>query len=109
MDSTIDPMMDASWLDASLPTLADIDLAPEGEAEVARFTAWAVALASQHKTKRAIREAMRKREDPNGSPTKKISVRIPRPVLDLLRRRAAECGLPYQTLANVLIAEGLTR
>lgn len=38
--------------------------------------------------------------------TEKISIRIPRPILALIKEQATQRGLPYQTYINMMLSEG---
>lgn len=96
-----DLMLDTSWLDDAMPDIPD--LAPEDAAMVERVVARAMAM------KNAKPKPTRKREDPAGSPSEKISIRIPRSLLDLLREQAALAGMPYQTFIKTMLHEVAVR
>ena len=96
-----DDLFDASWLDDTMPDIPD--LAPEEAAMVERVVARAMAM------KNAKPKPTRKRGDPTGSPSEKISIRIPRPLLGLLREQAALAGMPYQTFIKTMLHDQATR
>lgn len=58
--------------------------------------------------KAKLRASRRKKEDLAAGPSQKISIRIPRFILDLLKQQAQLRGLPYQTYINILLYEGAT-
>ena len=96
-----DMMLDTSWLDNTMPDIPD--LAPEEAAMVERVVARAMAM------KNAKPKPTRKREDPTGSPSEKISIRIPRALLGLLREQAALAGMPYQTFIKTMLHDVAAR
>lgn len=96
-----DLMQDTSWLDDAMPDIPD--LTPEDAAMVDRVVARAVAM------KNAKPKPMRKKEDPAASPSEKISIRMPRPLLTLLREQAALAGMPYQTFIKTVLHDQATR
>lgn len=51
----------------------------------------------------------RKPENPNHGPSKRVCIRIPRPLLDLLKEQAERAGMKYQTYINAMLYEGVTR
>ncbi len=59
--------------------------------------------------KAQLRASRRKKEDPTTGPSEKISIRIPRGLLGLLRERAALAGMPYQTFINTMLHDQATR
>lgn len=50
-----------------------------------------------------LRMPRRKKEDATAGPSEKISIRIPRPLLSLIREQAALAGMPYQTLIKSML------
>lgn len=96
-----DDLFDASWLDDTMPDIPE--LAPEDAAMLERVVAYAVA---QHKAKP---KRVRKKEAPAASPSEKISIRIPRPLLGLLREQAALAGMPYQTFIKTMLHDQAVR
>jgi predicted DNA binding CopG/RHH family protein len=90
-----DDVFDTSWLDDTIPDMPK--LTPEEQAETWRF----VALAAMRKN--AEPKPPRKREDPDTGPSKKISIRVLRPILDLLKEQAAARGMGYQTYMNMML------
>lgn len=97
-------LFDAAWLDDA--PLEIPEMTAEDEAMVAKLMA---ASKADIETKAKLRALRRKKEDLAAGPSQKISIRIPRPILDLLKTQAALRGLPYQTYLNHLIYEGATR
>lgn len=108
MDSTpdigiTDDMHDTGWLDDALAPVLSLELSPEDEAEIERFVAYATM------RKDAKPKPQRKREDNASGLSKKISIRIARSLLDLLKEQAAILGIPYQTYMNLLLHDAATR
>lgn len=99
-----DNLLDASWLPDTMPDIPDPS--PEEAALVTALMDQAKALMAAKATQRALR---RKKEDPTGSPSEKISIRIPRPLLGLLREQAALAGMPYQTFIKIMLHDQATR
>lgn len=93
-----DLMQDTSWLDETMPDIPDPS--PEEAAMVATLMDQAKASMAAKAKLRALR---RKKEDPTCSPSEKISIRIPRPLLGLLREQAALAGMPYQTFIKTML------
>lgn len=96
-----DNLFDTSWLDDTMPEIPD--LAPEDAAMVDRIVARAMAMQN------AKPKPRRKKEDPAGSPSEKISIRLPRALLGLLREQAALAGMPYQTFIKTMLHDQATR
>lgn len=102
MDTTtpIDPFGDTSWLDTSFPTLPE--LSPEMKATID-------ALESYVTTKvKGKPKPIPKKEDQATGPSQKISIRLPKPLLELLRKQAALAGMPYQTFIKALLHNAIT-
>lgn len=99
-----DDLLDISWLDEDMPEIPDSS--PEEVAIVATLMDQAKALMT---AKAKLRALKRKKEDLSAGPSKKISIRIPHPVLDLLKAQAAMRGVPYQTYLNHLLLTAATR
>lgn len=99
-----DDLFDTSWLDDAMPDIPE--LPPEDAAMVAAMMEQAKAEMAAKAKLRALR---RKKEDLAAGPSEKISIRIPRPILDLLKAQAALRGLPYQTYLNHLLLTAATR
>lgn len=99
-----DDLFDASWLPDTMPDI------PEPLPEEAAMIA---TLMDQTKTlmaaKAKLRASRRKKEDPTAGPSEKISIRIPRAILDLVKAQAGLRGLGYQTHLNHLILEGVMK
>lgn len=93
-----DDLFDTSWLPESMPEIPDAS--PEDAAMVAALMEEAKASMAAKAKLRALR---RKKEDPASSPSEKISIRIPRALLGLLREQAALAGMPYQTLIKAIL------
>jgi predicted DNA binding CopG/RHH family protein len=49
------------------------------------------------------RASQRKKKESATSPSQKISIRLPKPLLDLLREQAAQYGTPYQTFIKTIL------
>lgn len=96
-----DDLFNTSWLPESMPEIPDAS--PEEAAMLAALMDQAKASMAAKAKLRALR---RKKEDLTAGPSQKISIRIPRAILDLLKAQAALRGLPYQTYLNHLIYEG---
>lgn len=103
MDTTIpiDPFGDTSWLDTSFPTLPE--LAPDMRATIDALEAY-VATKVKGKPK-----SMPKKEDQSTGPSQKISIRLPKPLLELLRKQAALAGMPYQTFIKTMLHDHVSR
>lgn len=99
-----DDLFDSSWLDENMLDIPE--LPPE---ELAMIEAMMEQTKAEMAAKAKLRALRRKKEDLAAGPSKKISIRIPRPILDLLKTQAALRGLPYQTYLNHLIYEGATK
>lgn len=99
-----DDLFDTSWLPETMPEIPDPS--PEEAAMVATLMDQAKALMAAKAKLRALR---RKKEDPTAGPSEKISIRIPRAILDLVKAQAGLRGLGYQTHLNHLILEGVRR
>lgn len=99
-----DDLFDASWLHDTMPEIPDPS--PEEAAMVATLMDQAKASMAAKAKQRALR---RKKEDPTGSPSEKISIRIPRPLLGLLREQAALVGMPYQRFIKTMLHDVATR
>lgn len=100
---TTDDLFDASWLPDTMPDIPDPS--PEEAAMVATLMDQAKDLMAAKAKQRALR---RKKEDPTGSPSEKISIRIPRALLGLLREQAALAGMPYQTFIKTKLHNAAT-
>jgi len=99
-----DDLFDTSWLPDTMPEIPDPS--PEDAAMVAALMEEAKALMA---AKAKLRASRRKKEDPASSPSEKISIRIPRALLGLLREQAALAGMPYQTFINTMLHDQATR
>lgn len=100
-----DYLDDSSWLDtSSMPEMPD--LSPEDEAMVALVQKAAQKLVAE---KANIRASRRKKEEPASSPSQKITIRLPKPLLDLLRKQAAKYGMPYQTFIRTILHDAVRR
>jgi predicted DNA binding CopG/RHH family protein len=99
-----DDLFDISWLDEAMPDIPE--LPPE---DVAMVEAMMEQAKAERVAKAKLRGLRRKKEDLAAGPSQKITIRIPRPILDLLKTQAALRGLPYQTYLNHLIYQGATR
>jgi len=99
-----DDLFDASWLPDTMPDIPDPS--PEEAAMVAALMDEAKASMAAKAKLRALR---RKKEDPASSPSEKISIRIPRALLGLLRKQAALAGMPYQTFINTVLHDQATK
>lgn len=95
---TTDDLFDTSWLPDTMPEIPDPS--PEEAAMVATLMDQAKATMGANAKQRALR---RKKEDPISSPSEKISIRIPRALLGLLREQAALAGMPYQTFIKAML------
>lgn len=105
MDTLIsDDLFDTSWLDDAMPDIPE--LAPE---EVAMVEAMMEQAKAEMAAKAKLRALRRKKEDLAAGPSQKITIRIPRVILDLLKTQAALRGLPYQTHLNHLLLTAATR
>lgn len=98
-----DDLFDTSWLDETMPDIPE--LPPEDAAMVEAMMEKAKAGMAAKANLRALK---RKKEDLAAGPSQKISIRIPRPILDLLKTQAALRGLPYQTYLNHLLLNAVT-
>lgn len=96
-------MIDTSWLDDTMPEIPDPS--PEEAVMVATLMDQAKALMAAKAHQRASR---RKKEDPTTGPSEKISIRIPRALLGLLREQAALAGMPYQTFLKTMLHNAAT-
>lgn len=93
-----DDLFDTSWLPDTMPDIPAPS--PEEAAMVAILMDQAKDLMAAKGKQRALR---RKNEGPTGSPSEKISIRIPRALLGLLREQAALAGMPYQTFIKAML------
>lgn len=89
-----------------LEPMEAIELTPDEEALVSSLVEKAKAITA---AKAQLCASRRKREDLTNSPSQKISIRIPRPLLNLLRDQAADLGVPYQTYIKVLLHNAALR
>lgn len=81
-----------------------IEMAPEDEALITSLVEQAKNLNMDKASLRAVmRASRRKKEDPKSGPSEKISIRVPRPILNLLRQQARLLGIPYQTYLNTML------
>lgn len=95
-DSDIpDYFLDTTWLDDTMPDIPEPT--PEEQDMVKRIVAYAVA------HQKAKQKQRRKQEDSAGGPSQKISIRLPRPLLSLLKEHAALAGMPYQTYIKTML------
>jgi len=99
-----DDLFDTSWLDENMLEIPE--LPPE---ELAMVEAMKEQTKAEMAAKAKLRALRRKKEDLAAGPSEKISIRIPRPILDLLKTQAALRGLPYQTYLNHLLLTAATR
>lgn len=99
-----DDLFDTSWLDEAMPDMPE--LPPEDVAMVAAMMEQAKA---ERAAKAKLRALRRKKEKLAAGPSEKITIRIPRPILDLLKAQAALRGVPYQTHVNHLLLTAATR
>lgn len=97
-------LFDTSGLDLTMPDIPD--LSPDDETMVAALMNQAKAKMS---AKAQLRASRRKMEDPTSGPSQKISIRLPRPLLGLLREQAALVGMPYQTYMNMMLHDAATK
>lgn len=92
------------------PPMEPIEMAPEDEALIASLVEQANSLNTNKATLRAMmRASMRMKEDPKSGPSEKISIRLPRPLLTLLRQQARLLGIPYQTYIKTMLHDVATR
>lgn len=97
-----DYMTDTSWLDTSMPEMPP--LSEEEKALVAEVTV----LAKAYQAEKAKQRAMRRIPEISAAgPSKKISIRLPRFLLQSIRDQAAELGVPYQTLIRIMLHEAI--
>lgn len=81
-----------------------IEMAPEDEALIASLVEQAKNLNTDKGTLRAVmRAGKRKKEAPKAGPSEKISIRVPRSIMSLLRQQARLLGIPYQTYLNAML------
>lgn len=99
-----DDLWDASWLPDAMPDIPGPT--PEEAAMVAALVGQAKATMA---AKAQLRASRRKKEDPAAGPSEKISIRIPRPLLGLLREQAAQAGMPYQTFTKLMLHDLVLR
>ena len=99
-----DDLFDTSWLDENMPDIPE--LPPE---ELAMVEAMMERAKAETAAKAKLRALRRKKEDLAVGPSEKITIRIPRAILDLLKTQAALRGLPYQTHLNHLLLSAATR
>jgi predicted DNA binding CopG/RHH family protein len=99
-----DYLDDPSWLDTTMPEMPA--LSPEEEAMLALVQSAAKAMVEAKARRRASR---RKAEVPVTSASEKITIRMPRPLLRLLREQAALAGMPYQTYIKTMLYNVATR
>lgn len=95
---------DGSLLEAA--SMEVIEMTPEEEAIVSSLVAKAKEVMA---SKAQLRASQRKKEDQANSPSQKISIRLPKPLLGLLRQHAALLGIPYQTLIKTMLHNAATR
>lgn len=100
---SLEEILGTDYLD-DIPILS-IDMTPEDEA-----MAWGlVEKAKIVMAERAqLRASRRKKEDPETSQSQKISIRLPKYLLRLLKERAAAIGLPYQSFIKVWLHQAVT-
>lgn len=99
-----DDLFDTSWLDDTPLDMPEIS--PEEEALVTAMMEQAKAVIA---AKAQLLASRRKKEDNHAGPSEKISIRIPRPLMKLLREGAALAGMPYQTFINLTLHNAATR
>lgn len=83
-----------------------IEMTPEEDAMVSALVARAKEVMA---AKAQLWASQRKREDQASSPSQKISIRLPKPLLNLLRNKAAQFGMPYQTFIKTVLQDAATR
>ncbi|UCV28413.1 CopG family antitoxin [Ferribacterium limneticum] len=93
-----DYLDDPSWLDTTMPEMPA--LSPEEEAMLVLVQKAAQKLVAEKASQQPSR---RKKEDPASSPSQKITIRLPKYLLDLLRGKAAQFGMPYQTYIKTIL------
>lgn len=99
---------DGSLLD--LEPMEPIEMAPEDEALIASLVEQAKSLNTDKATLRTMmRASRRKKEDLKAGPCEKISIRLPRSLLTLLRQQARFLGIPYQTYIKTMLHDVATR
>lgn len=98
-----DYLDDPSWLDTTMPEMPD--LTPEDEAMLVLVQKAAQKLVAEKARQQASR---RKKEDPASSRSQKITIRLPKYLLDLLRDKAAKFGMPYQTYIKTILHDSAT-
>lgn len=109
MDTTLPDLADdTSWLDSpeyDLPELPALSAEDEAMIEIVEEQVKVImqVTAELEKERRAQRAAQRKKEDPALSPSEKISIRVPKHVMEKLRTEAKRAGIPYQTLINSIL------
>lgn len=87
-----------------------IEMAPEDEALIASLVEQAKRINADKATLRAVMRASKgKREAPKAGPSEKISIRLPRPLLTILRQQARLLGIPYQTYIKTMLHDVATR
>ncbi|UCV22854.1 CopG family antitoxin [Ferribacterium limneticum] len=81
-----------------------VEMSEEDEALIASLVEQAKKLNTDKATLRAtMRASRRKKEDPKSGPSEKISIRLPRPLLTMLRQQARLLGIPYQTYIKTML------
>ena len=100
---SLDEILGPDYLDDTPISL--IDMTPEDEA-----MAWG--LVEEAKTVMAeraeLRASRRKKEDPETSQSRKISIRLPKWLLTSLKMQAAKVGLPYQSYIKTLLYSAIS-
>lgn len=101
---TTDYLKDATWLDEPWPEIPP--LSEEEKGLLAQVTALARARKAEKARQRALRRALRRMPENSATgPSKKISIRLPRFLLESIQGQAATLGIPYQTLIKVMLTE----
>lgn len=93
-----DYLDDPSWLDTSMPEMPP--LSPDEEAMLILVQSVAKTMVEAKAKQRASR---RKKEEPASSQSQKISIRLPKYLLNLLRKQAALAGMHYQTFIKTML------
>lgn len=105
MDSTI-PADLCEFFDPTMvgEPMEPIEMTPEDEALIASLVEQAKSLNTDKATLRAVmRASRRKKEDPKSGPSEKISIRLPRSLLTMLRQQARLLGIPHQTYIKTML------